>query len=132
MLWDRDTYMGLDPECCPVNKSDVLKFEVIDSEAGNRTLLYTVCPGYCSNNSGGPNCEIFSYIEDAQEDTQKFCRLGYGYDENSGHLNGDWPECDRDDWKALTKLIIKIFKSLYNHSGSRPFKETDTSLLIKL
>lgn len=36
-----------------------------------------------------------------------FCEKYYGY-EDDGY--GDWPQCEQDDFKALTRVVIALFK----------------------
>lgn len=54
---------------------------------------------------GGFNCQIFQdlYIDNATE----FCSKAYGY-----HAKEDcsWPECLPDDYSALTRCVLAIYK----------------------
>ena len=57
------------------------------------------------NNIGGFNCQIFKdlHIDNATE----FCSKAYGY---CAKEDCSWPECLPDDYSALTRCVLAIYK----------------------
>ena len=57
------------------------------------------------SNIGGPNYQIF---QDLHIDNEvEFCSKAYGYPIEEG---GAWPECSPNDYSALTRCVLAIYK----------------------
>ena len=69
-----------------------------------RDRKYKVRSNFLANVSG-PNYQIF---EDLHIDKSiEFCSKAYGYSING---NGSWPVCLHNDYSALTKCVLEIYK----------------------
>ena len=70
-------------------------------------LNYKVNYRYLNNISFGDNALIF---EKLGENKLKFCTEAFGYEAR----RGDCPTCDDEDYKALTRLALAIFRKCKN------------------
>ena len=76
---------------------DIVKFRL-----GNKTVPYNVHDGFL-NTPEPPNSKIFDELDLLRFD---FASAYYGYKT----INGSWPECKKGDYKALTRLVLALFK----------------------
>ena len=49
------------------------------------------------------------------EDKYKFCSNSYGYETN----HGIFPECHKNDYEALTRVALDLFKLCNNYKGDK-------------
>lgn len=71
------------------------------------------------SNYCGPNYQIFQdlYIDNATE----FCSKAYGYHAKEGC---SWPECLLDDYSALTRCVLAIYKIIEGKEKEQWYKIT--------
>lgn len=78
---------------------DRVRFTIIRNE-GTDTFDYTVFRTYLECD-GKHNDIIFDKLS---IDKTKFCEKHYGYESE----NGNWPECEKDDFEALTRVVTAL------------------------
>ena len=66
-------------------------------------IKYTVAARFLSE-SGRDNAKIFIVL--SIPDKEKFATIAYGYKSTVG----EWPECKYDDYEALTRCVIALYK----------------------
>ena len=104
-------------DCCDeLRVNDVINFTDDDE--------YTVKNGFLQKINGGSNNSIL-YKAFGSAYPVDLDAL-YGYPSSTG----DWPECNHDDFAALTRVMIYIFKCMY-HGGGKPNMKTDDSIIKK-
>lgn len=84
-------------------------------------MTYDVSSSYLSFMEGH-NGEIFRHI--GEGDGIKFCSEAYGYPAKEGHC----PECYRNDYAALTRLAVAIFRKLEG-STETTYSSKPTSIM---
>lgn len=94
---------------------DIVKFRL-----GNKTVPYNVHDGFL-NTPEPPNSKIFDELDLLRFD---FASAYYGYKT----INGSWPECKKGDYKALTRLVLALFKkceefNATQNTSKEPIKE---------
>lgn len=70
-----------------------------------RQLKYSVQSNHLSNCIKSNNAEIFSILDINKSD---FCNCYYGYCNHGG----DWPTCNREDYRALTRVVIALYQEI--------------------
>ena len=89
-----------------LREDDTIYFDV-----GERTLEYIVSDNHCFCYNGNNAAVIFEYINIyTHDDMEDFASLCYGYDDNVNY--GAWPCCRPGDYKALSRMVGKIYELL--------------------
>lgn len=65
----------------------------------------------------GDNSKIFNILSIPSK--EKFASNAYGYKCS----RGDWPECEYDDYKALTRCVIELYKIIERETSTTSEKE---------
>lgn len=99
-----------------LKEGDNIQFRI-----GQKTLDYEVKSNHL-NHPNGPNDEIFTLLG---LDKKEFAKKHYGYAANYGNF----PECKDEDYKALTRITLALFKEAEKMPKS--FVD-ETSLFVEL
>ena len=83
----------------PIEYGDQVKFEL-----GHTTLRYSARQRYMN----GDNCYNSRIFDLINVDKMRFCKDAYGYPPK----DCCWPECETDDYEALSRAVIAIFEVL--------------------
>lgn len=78
-------------------------------DEGDEVILkgytYQVRPSFLSNRNTGINYQIFDQLKLDKTEVAESC---YGYTP----IGGNWPECKKYDYEALTRLVLFLFKTI--------------------
>jgi hypothetical protein len=96
---------------CTLKEGDRLIFR----KSGETPLYYKVTANHLA--CGGVNSHVFSLAGIEHEDRYKFCSEAYGYKASGG----DFPVSSRNDFAALTRVALKLFKAIEEASGPAHF-----------
>ena len=79
-------------------------------------IKYRVLAKFLSECEGGDNSKIFDILSISSKEA--FAAKAYGYE----HNGGAWPECKRNDYEALTRCVIELFKLIEKDSKKYKIK----------
>lgn len=104
-----------------LSRGDIIIFEVDGAKIG-----YTALPLYLYNPCNA-NDYIFKILD--IEDKASFCKECYKYEPGYGNVEDVFPECKKDDWKALTSVAFALLKlceeKKVENEDSFTFTDTD-------
>lgn len=82
-----------------------------------KDIKYIVLSKYLQEESRSDNSRIFKILSIPSK--EKFATNAYGY----AHDYGDWPECKKDDYPALTRLVVELYKIIEGKTSATSEKE---------
>jgi len=81
-----------------------------------KDIKYSVKSQFLQEKNYADNSEIFQVLSIPSK--EELAKKAYGYEQKGG----DWPECEKDDYAALTRLVIELYKIIEGKT-STTFKE---------
>lgn len=82
-----------------------------------KDIKYIVQSKFLEEENKLDNSKIFKVLSIPSK--EKFATNAYGYT----HNYGDWPECKKDDYPALTRCVIELYKIIEGKTSTTSEKE---------
>ena len=82
-----------------------------------KDIKYSVKSQFLQEENCVDNSKIFKVLSIPSK--EKFAKKAYGYEQKGG----DWPECETDDYEALTRCVIELYKIIEGKTSTTSKKE---------